>query len=191
MEEKNSFDMKRVMAQAMELSKVLNGGQEKSSNEDSINSENNSSMESMLKIMEIVSLIGNTMSKSESAQESEEVPSVFLGEEFSKNVAYFEDDINTPAIKTIKSALPYLDYKYQKNIGVAVKLIEIQRILDKYSSVVVNMEITKNKNWRKNMILAIRPHMEEEKRQMIDMLINFMDMKDILDRLQNKNEEDE
>lgn len=186
MEKKNELDMMKVMTQAMELSKVLKGSDEASGEKKSGSDEDND-MESMLKMMEIVSLLSNTMSKPEVEldEQRKEVSNEFLGGEFNKHMAYFENDINTPAIKTIKSALPYLDYKYQRNIGVAVKLIEIQRILDKYSSAAINMEITKDKNWRKNMILAIRPHMEKEKRQMIDMLINFMDMKEIIDRLQN------
>jgi|GEM_PF-1835644 len=186
MEDKNGLDMMKIMAEAMQLSKVLNGDGE--DNKATNGTEDTSDMESMLKMMEIASLLSNTISKRSSLElsnQTTEISKNFSGEEFTRHVSYFEEDINTPAIKTIKSALPYLDYKYQRNIGVAVKLIEIQRILDKYSSAVMNMEITKNENWRRDMILAIRPHMEEEKRQMIDMLINFMDIKAILDKAQN------
>lgn len=185
MGEDNGLDMMKMMAEAMRLSKVLNGDGE--DNKVDNETEDMDGMENMLQMIKMVSLISNTMKPNlEISNQTTEISKNFSGEEFIKHVSYFEEDVNTPAIKTIKSALPYLDYKYQRNIGVALKLIEIQRILDKYSSAVENMDITKNENWRKDMILAIRPHMEEEKRRMIDMLINLMEIKAILDRTQSQ-----
>ena len=49
-----------------------------------------------------------------------------------KNVKYYDDDINTPLLKTIKAIVPYLDYKYQKQFGIVIKFIEIQMLLEMY-----------------------------------------------------------
>lgn len=181
MEKNGEIDMLKVLEQAMALSKTFQNDNKESTQQKT----DDNNMEGMLKMAEMFSLINKVTSKQETHKKQKEDTKNTLYTEMFNEETYFETDINTPAIKTIKSALPYLDYKYQKNIGVAIKLIEIQRILDKYSTVAVNMNITKNKNWRKNMILAIRPHMEEEKKQMIDTIIKFMDIKEIVERIKS------
>lgn len=182
METKNEFDMIKAMKQAMELSKAFESGSKKPVNEN--NNSSSIDMDNMMKIVEMVKLMNTVAPAQEPKKEKEkEKPTKeFFNEDFNSQVTNFEDDINTPAINTIKSALPYLDYKYQKSIGLAVKFIEIQRILSKYSNETINMELTKNQYWRKDLILSIRPHMDDEKKKMIDTIIKLMNIKEVMDK---------
>lgn len=173
--------MMKAIQQAMELSKAFEGNNKEADDKDS-----NTNMDSMMKMVQMFKLMNTVSPKQKHKNEEERDNKEFLYEDFNKHVTYFEDDINIPAINTIKSALPYLDYKYQKNIGIAVKFIEIQRILDKYSSATINMDLTKSKYWRRDMILAIRPHMDEDKKKMIDTIVKFMDIKEIIEKDTNQ-----
>lgn len=49
-------------------------------------------------------------------------------------VKYYDDEINTTAMKTIKALVPYLNYEYQKQIGIAIKFIEIQMLMQIYDT---------------------------------------------------------
>lgn len=38
-------------------------------------------------------------------------------------------ELQSPAIRTIKAALPYLDEKYRRNLGIIIKFIEIDALI--------------------------------------------------------------
>lgn len=50
-----------------------------------------------------------------------------------KNIKYYDDQINTPAMKTIKAIIPYIDFEHQKQFAIMIKIIEIQMLNDMYS----------------------------------------------------------
>ncbi len=92
---------------------------------------------------------------------------------------FFDSQIHSPSIMTIKAAIPFLDYHQQRNIGIMIKVIEIQKLIEIYSSQMVTQN-KRNGEWRREMLQSIRPHIDENKRYMLDVLIKYMDIKAIM-----------
>ena len=51
----------------------------------------------------------------------------------SKRIKYYDDEINTPELKFIKAIVPYIDFKYQKQIACMVKIFEFEMLMDLYA----------------------------------------------------------
>ena len=115
--------------ESMDISKIIETVKIISDNmpKNSDNSNTNKDMD-MAKMLEIISLLNRALPKKDSETQS---PLPLVAKEEPLPTLYFEQELNTPAIKTIKSALPYLDQKYQKSISIAIRLVEIQMILGK------------------------------------------------------------
>lgn len=94
-------------------------------------------------------------------------------------------EIHMPALDSIKAAIPYLDGRYRRYMGIFVKLIEIQRMMELYSQAAAAMCSDKNEtgNWRRNMLEAIKPHMDENKADLIDFLMKLIEMKEVYSRV--------
>jgi len=114
-------------------------------------------------------------------RDSEQNPDKNEGQNGEKTYGYYDDPLHTPALRSIKAAIPYLEPEYQQIMGILVKLIELKKLLDAYAG---KLFFTQNKHpgdWRKNMLLAVRPHMEKDKREKIDFLLKAIDMKEMMD----------
>lgn len=96
----------------------------------------------------------------------------------------FDEDLQTPTIRTIKAAIPYLDFKYQRNMGVLVKLIEMDRLIHKYSNMTVSGQNVDG-NWQKGMLQAIKPELDKKNQQVVDMFMKMIEIKDIAEGLEN------
>lgn len=92
----------------------------------------------------------------------------------------FERTLDSPALKSMKAALPYIEFKYRRQLGVFIKLVEIQKLLDVCGDTAVMIGDYTGTDWRRGMLLSMRPHMAEDKKGLIDMLLKLMDMKTIL-----------
>ncbi len=92
----------------------------------------------------------------------------------------FIDDVSPPGVKAIKSCIPYLEEKYQKDVALFVKFIELQNLMDKYKFVSTETRKRNDDNWRKAMILAVKTHMNDDQKQKAEMLIQVMELQDIL-----------
>lgn len=92
-------------------------------------------------------------------------------------ITEFDMQFETPAIKTIKAAIPYVDVKYQRELGVMVKLIEIDKLL----GVCKNVEAAsaEGKGSDMGMLRAIVPNLPKESRAMGEMLIRLLEIKKI------------
>ena len=101
-----------------------------------------------------------------------------------ENTEYFDDDLSDGNMKTMKAILPYLDDKYQKNIGFIIKIMEIQNLFKKYNNTVASIKKVDSENWQKNILLAIRPHMEERKREQLDIILQVFEFKEMMTKLQ-------
>lgn len=87
----------------------------------------------------------------------------------------FDRELQSPAIRSIKAAIPYLDYKYQRNMGIIVKLMEMDRLINHYT--VLATESGKDKS--REMLLAVKNELPEQSRPAADLLMKIMEIKDI------------
>ncbi|MCL2592471.1 MAG: hypothetical protein FWD82_03805 [Defluviitaleaceae bacterium] len=100
--------------------------------------------------------------------------------ETNKNEKYFDERLISPEIKAIKVAIPYLSDRHQKVLAPLIKVIEAKSIIQKYS--VPNYEAFENKSHSpKDMLIAIKPHVDENKQQIIDMFIKIINTKETID----------
>ncbi len=155
-------DTQRLVEQAMSLSRLFGKGDQANDNAQMVNQ-----MMDMYKALR--SFQSDITKPTESVSET-----------------VFDDEINTPAIKSIKAAIPYLEPRYQKNVGLMIKLIEIQRLIEVYSNRAV--ALNDGVNWKRGMLTAIRPHVVGEKQALIDKLIKVMDMKELIEAQQKSKE---
>ncbi len=81
-----------------------------------------------------------------------------------------------PAIKAFESAIPYVDVKYRKNIIIFFKLMEMRRLIDACAT----DDAPKSPNWKLDMLRAIAPHLEDEKKAMLENVLKLMEMKDLI-----------
>lgn len=126
----------------------------------------------------------NDMSVSDKKQEPDIKEEINEGGQVSK--IELEKDMQTPAIRTIKAAIPYLDYEYQRNIGIMVKIIELDNLIKNYKTTAGAMSLTKKKGWQKEMLLSMKPELDRRNQYYIDMLVRFIDIKDIMENMQRE-----
>lgn len=94
-----------------------------------------------------------------------------------KNIKETEiEELNNPAIRSIKSCIPYLEIKYQKKVAMFIKIIEFQTLVEKYSKITTEYR-NKNENWQKEMILAVKPHLNNEGNENVENMLKFIEMK--------------
>ncbi len=98
---------------------------------------------------------------------------------------YFVDDYNHSAINGIKACLPFMDFKYQKNLTIFLKLIEMQRIIDIYKER-SKISIDTKKNQTSSMLKAIKPYLKSDKATMVDNMLKIMAMKEMMEVGKNK-----
>ena len=72
-----------------------------------------------------------------------------------KRIKYYDDEINTPELKFIKAIIPYIDFKYQKQIACMVKIFEFEMLMDLYAQKKNNDEHQKN-NFEIGLINAMK-----------------------------------
>ena len=92
----------------------------------------------------------------------------------------------SPAISAIKAALPHLEPHHRKTLGILVKLIELQNLLESYRH-----DLSVNTSWSecanqpeqlRNIITAMRPFMQNQNNQMFDTLAGILEMKEALEQ---------
>ncbi len=98
--------------------------------------------------------------------------------EFDKEVTLcaFDRELQSPAIRSIKAAIPYLDYKYQRNMGIVVKIMEMDRLINHYT--VLAAENGKDKS--RQMLMAVKNELPEKNRSAADLLMKLMEIMDIV-----------
>ncbi len=72
-----------------------------------------------------------------------------------KRIKYYDDEINTPELKFIKAIVPYIDFKYQKQIAGMVKIFEFEMLMNLYTQKKNNDEDKKN-NFEIGLINAMK-----------------------------------
>jgi hypothetical protein len=99
----------------------------------------------------------------------------------------FDQSVNTSSILAMKAALPYMEAHHQKTFSLWIKFCEIQKLMDMYrNQTQLQYRGRREKDWRRGMLLSIRPHMEETNRRKIDLLLKALELKEIMENLNQK-----
>jgi hypothetical protein len=89
--------------------------------------------------------------------------------------AYSEE---VQALNALNAAVPYLDYKLRKPVGIMVKLIEMNRLINNFE--VMSMgEGEDDASRKRKMLLAVREELDEKKRGMLDIFMRIMEIREI------------
>ena len=114
----------------------------------------------------------NTVFTEETPEEGKEK------EDFSR---VYDETFSTPVIKAIKSAVRYIDPQYQKTLGIWIKFLEMQNMLQIYAKRAQDGYIRPEyADWRRGLLLAVRPFVSPEKQCTIDFLIKIIELKEIM-----------
>jgi hypothetical protein len=82
------------------------------------------------------------------------------------------------ALNALNAAVPYLDYKLRKPVGIMVKLIEMNRLINNFE--VMSMgEGEDDASRKRKMLLAVREELDEKKRGMLDIFMRIMEIREI------------
>ncbi|WP_250228560.1 hypothetical protein [Anaeropeptidivorans aminofermentans] len=94
----------------------------------------------------------------------------------------FDDKIDFPALNNIKKSIPYLDQPYQNCMATLVKLIEMQKVMDKYLAYTEVIKKKAGDEWHKEVLISVRPLVNNESAYIVDNLLRFVELKDAMER---------
>ncbi len=63
------------------------------------------------------------------------------------------------------------------------RFVEMQNILDVYGKQIIEINGKKGGDWRKEMIISIRPHLPPEKLKIADFMISYMNMQEMMEKM--------
>ncbi|MCL2575785.1 MAG: hypothetical protein FWE33_05065 [Defluviitaleaceae bacterium] len=86
-------------------------------------------------------------------------------------------NFQNPRTTALLAVLPHVDFKYQKEIAIAVKMMEMRDVLKYYENV---KEQKQNINWRQDILKALTPHMSEKNKQTMETFMQVMQMQEIM-----------
>lgn len=128
-------------------------------------------IEQIGKIVQTAKLLGGLMQSGNEQPQSEGETEVTDG----KNSLAFDEELQSPAIRSIKAAIPYLDYKYQKNMGIVVKLMELDRLINHYTVIAAQSGSDNGKA----MLTAVKNELPEQVKPAADLLMKIMEIREI------------
>ncbi len=127
--------------------------------------ENSIDMSQLEKIMSVVKLMQSINNSEEEAEVSEP--------------ANYD---NVTALQRIKEVLPHLDMPYQREMGIMIKLIEIDRLIHTFQAMSAESGMS-GRGIKKKMLMAIKPELDPKKQQMLDVCVKAMEISDIVEGL--------
>ncbi len=181
--DENNIDMLKVMEKAIELKKILEEKpQEKAQEKPEIKPELNKNDNQMdiAKIMQFAEILKSMNNK----KPEEPPPEISPNREYKENY-FFDDDIISPQLKSVKAVVPYLDYEKQKIVALAVKIIEAKKVIDYYERDEIKNAIVAQSTMPKNnseVLGAVRPYLDNEKKYIIDMIEKIFEIKEIMEK---------
>ncbi|MDO5388251.1 MAG: hypothetical protein Q4F63_03370 [Clostridia bacterium] len=127
------------------------------------------------KILSMVKLMNNINSANNVVDENENknLPSAEVVEKMDGNTA----------LRRIKEAVPFLDFPYQRNIGLMIKIMEIDKLVNNFRAMSVSGD--NGNKMKRQMLLAIRPELDGRKQKMLDVFVRVMEITDIMEGLGN------
>ncbi|MDR1000308.1 MAG: hypothetical protein LBL96_05865 [Clostridiales bacterium] len=97
----------------------------------------------------------------------------------------FDEAFSSPSIKAVKAAMRYVDPKYHQSLGVWIKFLEIQNLIEACGKRAAESYVGAG-DWRLGMLKAIRPHVSEQKQAMLDFMVKAMELKEIINRIEER-----
>ena len=95
---------------------------------------------------------------------------------------FFDYDMLTAEMRIVKAAIPYLALPYRQNMAVFLKMLELRQLTTQAPFAQTQAE---TRHGPREMLSAIRPHLHSERQNAVDMLIKFLEMKEITDMFSN------
>ena len=132
---------------------------------------NNNNTPDIEKVIKIASSI-KTLNEKQNINDKNNLPNISL---------------ENPNIKTIKSVLPFLDIEHKKNVGIFIEMMEVNHILNEYRVMKNNDTIERNK-LKKDAFVAIKSHLKEENRNFVDLIIKFLEINEITNKINLRKE---
>jgi len=97
----------------------------------------------------------------------------------------YDETFTTPSIKALKSAVRFIDPSYHKMLGMWIKFLEMQNMLQVYAKRAADgYERPEYADWRRGLLLAVRPYISREKQCTIDFLIKLIELKEIISMME-------
>ena len=138
--------------------------------------------ESMDKISQMMQMI-QMMQMFEEAQKNSEQQDI-EGENKKEEIRvqnFLDDKIETTEIRMLKSAIPFLQQEHQRNFAIFIKMMEMKKVLEYYNNAEPRISsVETESDWRKGMLTAMRPHLQAERQAMLDTMLRFMNLKEML-----------
>ncbi len=182
----DSFDMIKMLEKAKYMAEFMKEG----SSPEGEKEQDAMDIEKIKKAYEMATKFKEIMTRTEPVEDKNEESNNF--ERISQNddtrsisaqgfsPDYFNSFTDTPALQSIKAALPYLEFKYRRNLAIFIKLIEIQRLLDAYGNAVSSIQTGSGGDFRRAILQCMRPYLSDSNRRMLDSMLKIMDIRNLL-----------
>jgi len=87
------------------------------------------------------------------------------------------DKFHNPRTSALLAVLPHVDFKYKKEVAMAIKMMEMRDILRHYDSIDAQKA---EGSWRKEFLTAITPHMSETNQKTLQNMMQIMEMQEFM-----------
>lgn len=100
-----------------------------------------------------------------------------------KKALSFDTELESPPLRSIKAAIPYLEAPYARGLGLIVKLIEIDSLLNKYGALERNMVYTQaiTPDNKRKMLEAVSDELEGKQRQLLKLFMGIVEIKNMME----------
>ena len=94
-------------------------------------------------------------------------------------------------VSALLAMAPYMGEANRKNIIIAAKLMELMHFVNNFEETldIRSASVEESEMDNRNMLLAARPYIEDDKRDMVDLLINVMDISEVLKKIERMNQD--
>ena len=104
------------------------------------NSFNPEQISRMMNMIKMVQMLNNENKSNEDDIKTVNDKNDTVVEELNENINQVND-----GVKTIEKAIPYIDPKYQKNLEIMVKIMELQKVINSFSAITIQSKIQRKK----------------------------------------------
>ena len=105
------------------------------------NSFNPEQISRMMNMIKMVQMLNNENKSNEDDIKTVNDKNDTVVEELNENINQVND-----GVKTIEKAIPYIDPKYQKNLEIMVKIMELQKVINSFSAITIQSKNPEEKS---------------------------------------------
>ena len=143
------------------------------------NSFNPEQISRMMNMIKMVQMLNNENKSNEDDIKTVNDKNDTVVEELNENINQVND-----GVMTIEKAIPYIDPKYQKNLEIMVKIMELQKVINSFSAITIQSKNPEEKS--RKMLMAIKPELDNKKQKMLDLFVKVMEIKTIMEGIYGK-----